>query len=169
MAIEALASLDDLETRLEYPLDDEHMKKVAQSALDDASVLIREYGVKTWSPATAPPIAVMLTLKAAARFVNNPMSLETARGADETNMWGESNSNGVYLRPDEIELLREHRKTNRGLYSAPVQLWGKAPAAPAIPIHQMPVAGYGRGLGKWFPDYRPGDTYIPFYPSDWEG
>lgn len=167
---EPLASLDDLKARLEFDLDDAKMEGLANAALVDASVLVREYGVDSWTATTAPPIAVMLTLKAAARFMNNPMSLETARGADETNMWGESNSKGVYLEPSEIELLREHRKTNKGLTSVSTTLWGRLPVpGQGVPyvLNQSPVSGYGSGLGKLFPDYQPGDTYNPIYPSDW--
>ena len=163
MATEPLAIVEDLELRLEFPLDDSHMRKMAGAALEDASTLVREYGVSSWDANTAPPIAVMLTLKAAARFMNNPMNLETARGADETNMWGESNSKGVYLEPSEIELLKEHKKADRGFYSAPVQLWGQAPAQPSIG-HQAPVYSYGSGYAKYFPLYEPGDVYMPYYP-----
>lgn len=164
MAVTPLASLDDLKARLEFELDDAKMEGLAQSALEDASTLVREYGVRTWDVNTAPPIAVMLTLKAAARFVNNPMALETARGADETNMWGSANASGVFLSPDEIELLREHRKTNKTLHSAPMQLWGAQPLRSPANLGQAPV-DYG---GKWFPLYAEGaDCYFPYYPDEW--
>lgn len=163
---EPLAGLDELAVRLEFELDDERLTHLAEAALEDASTLVREYGVATWTAETAPPIAVMLTLKAAARFVNNPMSLQTARGADETNVWADTNANGVYLEPTEIALLREHRKIDRGFqaprtyaYSSrelPPPQWGS---------HQLPVTGYGMGYGKWFPDYQPGDYYDPYYPE----
>lgn len=164
-----LASLDDLEARLEFEiLDDERLTKLAKSALTDASTLVREYGLRSWTEETAPPIAVMLTLKAAARFVNNPMSLETARGADETNMWGSANANGVYLQDDEIELLREHRKTDKGFQAPRTYAYSAAPARPLPPGgHYWPVADYGLGGAKWFPDYHRGDTYFPIYPTEW--
>ena len=167
--IEPLVGLPELEARLEFDLDDDKMIALAASALVDASILVREYGVSTWTADTAPPIAVMLALKAAARFVNNPMSLETARGADETNMWGETNSRGVYLEHDEIELLREHRKTDQGFQAPHTYAYNSAPAPfRRLPGHHTPVSGYGDGSQKWFPDYQPGDTYFPYYPGDWQ-
>lgn len=160
-----LATLDELRVRLEFEIDPgDHLEKLAEASLEDASTLVREYGVAGWTVNTAPPIAVMLTLKAAARFMNNPMLLEQARGADETNQWGSGNANGVHLAPDEIALLREHRKQDRGLVSVPTQLWG-TPRPQAVPGgHQAPVS-YGGGTAKWFPLYEQGDKYDPFYPT----
>lgn len=159
---EPLATLEDLKVRLEFELDGEdHLTAMARASLEDASTLVREYGVQSWAPDSAPPIAVMLTLKAAARFMNNPMLLETARGADETNMWGSANANGVHLLPDEIVLLREHRKTDRGLVSINTQLWGK-PKRHYTPSHQVPG---GHPADKWFPLYEEGDQYHPYYPE----
>lgn len=164
--IEPLAELTDLEARLEFELDDEHMKTLAQSALVDASILVCEHGVRSWSVNTAPPIAVMLTLKAAARFMNNPMSLDTARAADETNMWDGANTKGVHLEPGEIALLREHRKTDKGFQAPRTYNYTRALAPPSsYPSHQLPVSGYGSGDAKWFPDYQPGDEYAPYYPG----
>lgn len=166
--IEPLVELSELEARLEFDLDDDKLKALAEKGLVDASILVREYGVSTWTADTAPPIAVMLTLKAAVRFVNNPMSLETARGADETNMWGETNSRGVYLEHDEIELLRDHRKTDQGFQAPRTYLYNSAPAPRRrIPAHQIPVTSYGNGGAKYFPDYQPGDEYFPYYPDMW--
>lgn len=162
---EPLASLNDLRARLEFDIEElDRGEDLANAALEDASVLVRTYGVEGWSIDTAPPIAVMLTLKAAARFMNNPMMLDLARGADEQNTWGDTNSRGVYLAPDEIALLREHRKQDRGLMSVPTQLWGAAPPAPPAG-HQVPVDSYGNGYAKWFPLYEEGDEYDPIYPA----
>lgn len=160
-----LATLEELRVRLEFEIDEgDHLERVAEAALEDASTLVREYGVRSWTEDTAPPIAVMLTLKAAARFMNNPMMLEIARGADEQNSWGGANTNGVHLTPDEIVLLREHRKQDRGLMSVPTQLWGAAPP-PGPAGHQVPVNSYGNGNAKWFPLYEEGDQYDPHYPT----
>lgn len=165
--VEPLAELSDLEARLEFELDDDKMIALAEGALVDASVLVREHGVRGWTVETAPPIAVMLTLKAAARFVNNPMSLETARGADETNMWGETNAKGVYLEPDEKQLLRDHRKTDKG-FQAPRTYNFTRRIGPTPRPHNLhiPVDGYGNGGAKWFPDYAEGDWYDPYYPRE---
>jgi len=166
--VEPLADLDDLEARLEFDLDDDKMRDLGRTGLEDASVLVREYGLSSWTANTAPPIAVTLTLKAAARFVINPMSLETARGADETNMWGETNSKGVYLEPGEIELLRQHRKTDRGFQAPRAYVYTKrfVPPRPRGTKHYSPVSGYGDGGAKFFPDYTEGDIYDPYYPGD---
>lgn len=166
--VEPLAELTDLEARLEFELDDDEiLTRLANSALVDSSILVRSYGVSSWTAETAPPIAVMLALKAAARFVNNPMSLETARGADETNQWGESNAKGVYLEPSEIALLAEHRKVDNGLQQAPTYVYDPAvrPKRRTPSGHYIPTDSYGDGTAKWFPDYLPGDVYDPYYPE----
>ena len=161
-----LATLEELRVRLEFEIDPgDHLEKLAEASLEDASTLVREYGVRSWTADTAPPIAVMLTLKAAARFMNNPMMLDLARGADEQNTWSERGANGVHLTPDEIALLREHRKQDRGLMSVPTQLWGTPPPRKVPSGHQVPV-DYGGGTGKWFPLYEEGDVYDPYYPSE---
>lgn len=163
-----LATLDDLRVRLEFEIDaGDHLESLAIASLEDASTLVREYGVRSWTPDTAPPIAVMLTLKAAARFMNNPMMLDMARGADEQNTWSGGGANGVHLLPDEIALLREHRKQDRGVISVPTQLWG-TPKPRVINGHQVPV-DYGNGTiasAKYFPLYEEGDEYDPYYPSE---
>lgn len=166
--VEPLAELSDLEARLEHDItDDPILTRLCESSLVDASILVRSYGVSTWTVDTAPPIAVMLALKAAARFVNNPMSLETARGADETNMWGESNAKGVYLEPSEIALLREHRNIDGGFQQAPTYVYtdAVAPRGHVPSGHYFPVDSYGDGTAKMFPDYIEGDIYDPNYPS----
>ena len=159
-----LATREELEARLEFPLDDERLVSMADAVLEDASTLVREYGVASWDAATAPGIAVMLTLKAAARHMNNPMFLQTARGADETNMWGDANANGVYLEPSEILLLERYKELSGGIYSANTYLHsgglGGGRRGPNVPVD------YGDGTAKWFPfDYRPGDVYSPYYPG----
>ena len=166
--VEPLAELTDLEARLEFDLDDDKMRSLGQKALEDATVLVREYGLASWTANTAPPIAVTLTLKAAARFVINPMSLETARGADETNIWGEANSRGVYLEPDEIELLRRHRKTDKGFQAPRTYTYTRRfhDVRPRGTKHYFPVTGYGDGGAKFFPDYTEGDVYDPYYPGE---
>lgn len=166
--VEPLAELADLEARLEFELDDDKMIALAEGALVDATVLVREYGLASWTASTAPPIAITLTLKAAARFMNNPMSLQTARGADETNMWGETNARGVYLEPGEIDLLREHRKTDKGFSAPRTYVYSKRYFAPSPrgTAHYFPVDGYGNGGAKFFPDYTEGDIYDPYYPGD---
>lgn len=165
--IEPLADIEDLEARLEFELDDDKMRTLGQKALEDATVLVREYGLASWTATTAPPIAVTLTLKAAARFVNNPMSLETVRGADETNMWGERNASGVYLEPDEIDLLRRHRKTDKGFQAPRTYVYTRRfeDVRPQGTRHYFPVTSYGNGGAKLFPDYTPGDIYDPYYPE----
>ena len=166
--VEPLAELEDLEARLEFELDDDKMVTLAEGALVDATVLVREYGLSTWTASTAPPIAITLTLKAAARFMNNPMSLETARGADETNMWGETNAKGVYLTEDEKQLLRDHRKTDKGFAAPRTYVYSKRYVHPPArgTKHYFPVTGYGNGGAKFFPDYTEGDIYDPYYPGD---
>lgn len=166
--VEPLAELEDLEARLEFDLDDDKMRSLGQKALEDATVLVREYGLASWTAKTAPPIAITLTLKAAARFVINPMSLETARGADETNIWGEANSSGVYLEPGEIELLRQHRKTDKGFQAPRTYLYTRRfdDVRPRGTKHYFPVTGYGNGGAKFFPDYSEGDVYDPYYPGE---
>lgn len=165
MAITPLATIQDLEGRLDFDLDDSSLITMAENALQDATVLVRAHGSESWTADTAPPIAVMLTLKAAARYMNNPAGMELSRGADETASWRDSGSDGVHLKDDEIELLHKHAHRSKGFQSVGTTAWGTPPVRRAL-AHQNPVVGYGQGDAKWFPDYRPGDVYDPFYPSD---
>ncbi|MFE3144743.1 hypothetical protein [Streptomyces scopuliridis] len=75
----ALATLDALVARLGRPLDDEAETALAQAALDDASDLVRHYGLP-WTPENCPPIVRRVVLRAAERTVRNP---ENARSEME--------------------------------------------------------------------------------------
>ncbi|MFB7188404.1 hypothetical protein ACFCZT_24545 [Streptomyces sp. NPDC056230] len=67
----ALATLDALVARLGRPLDDEAETALAEAALDDASDLVRHYGLP-WTPENCPPIVRRVVLRAAERIVRNP-------------------------------------------------------------------------------------------------
>lgn len=67
----ALATLDALVARLGRPLDDDAETVLAQAALDDASELVRHYGLP-WTPENCPPIVRRVVLRAAERVVRNP-------------------------------------------------------------------------------------------------
>ncbi|MFD5504593.1 hypothetical protein ACFWJS_33620 [Streptomyces sp. NPDC127061] len=67
----ALATLDALVARLGRPLDDDAETALAEAALDDASDLVRHYGLP-WAPETCPAIVRRVVLRAAERIVRNP-------------------------------------------------------------------------------------------------
>ena len=156
----ALATIEELEVRAGFELDD-RTRQMAVAALDDASALVREYGDPTWTPEVAPPIAKSLTLAAALRYVHNPMSVTQSRGGDETLAWDPAAARGVYLLPEEIAVLERHAQQARGLHVAEIVAYSDSTIRQRT--RQIPV-DYG---GKFWPDYRPGDTYGAYYPDDY--
>ena len=148
----ALATIEELEVRAGFELDD-RTRGMAIAALDDASALVREFGDPAWTPDIAPPIAKSLTLAAALRYVHNPMAVTQSRGGVETLAWDASAARGVYLLPEEVAVLERHAQQARGLHVAELVAYSDSTIRQRT--RQIPV-DYG---GKFWPDYRPGDTY----------
>jgi hypothetical protein len=90
----SLANLDELSLRLGVDLDPESAAAIrAQTALDDATVLVERAAGTQWDEdSTLPPdVGKMIVLRAAARAMASP----------------EGAMPDVSLLPDELEILRE--------------------------------------------------------------
>ncbi|WP_405944751.1 hypothetical protein [Streptomyces sp. NBC_00932] len=114
-----LATIADLVARLGRPLVGEETA-LAGAALADASALVRHYGLPWPDPATAPDIAVSITLAATERRVRNPEGYRMEMEGSYSYQLPASAPTGVALSDAEIELLRE-LSGRGGLASVEVQ------------------------------------------------
>ena len=147
----SLVTLEELESRLEWELDDGE-KRVAQGALDDATVLVLHHGQATWSETSAPPIAKMIVRAAATRYLRNPDAFTDSKAGDETVGWADSAARPeVYLTPGEIDILRG-TAGGGGLWSARMQAW--------------PGMGEGGGYATGYLPVEDGGKPFPFYSDD---
>ncbi|RKN09646.1 hypothetical protein [Streptomyces radicis] len=120
--VQPLASLEQLTERLGYRLTDPE-RVMAAAALADASALVRAYGAPWPNPATAPAVAVSITLAAAERRVRNPEGYRAEGQGGYSYQLPATAPTGVALTDAEIRLLRAEAGTG-GLYSVPVERHG---------------------------------------------
>lgn len=104
----ALATLDELKARLDWTLDAQE-ESLAETALEDASTLVRGHGLE-WTPENVPPIAKTIALGAARRFMVNHMGVTVSRAGDETLTW-----DGVGDKAGTVYLTREEKQMLAGL------------------------------------------------------
>lgn len=116
-----LADVPELEARLGRSLVDEE-RTTAEAVLNDASAVVRAYGLPWPDPATAPDIAVTVCLAAAERKMRNPEGIrqEMEGGYQYTLASGPS---GVELTAAEIRML-QYNIGARGVFSVPVESLG---------------------------------------------
>lgn len=119
---EPLATLEELTTRLGYVLD-ERERGIALAALKDASALVRSYGAAWPHRATAPAVAVSVTLAAAERRTRNPEGYRSEAQGGYQYQLPASGPTGVALTDAEIRLLRAEAGMG-GIYSVPVEREG---------------------------------------------
>jgi len=116
----ALATLTELEARLDFPLVDEVSEddrtSIAESALEDLSEDARHYGSPAWTdPQNTPAIVKSLILRAAKRYLVNTDGFEQSRSGDETVGWGnvtkDEQAGSAHFAPAEIAQIE---KAGRG-------------------------------------------------------
>lgn len=90
MALVPLATVQDLEERIGEAIEDETDTRLALAMLRAASAQVRFYGLPWVDAATAPAIAVEITISAAARGYLNPANLITERADSATLMRGDT-------------------------------------------------------------------------------
>jgi hypothetical protein len=105
MAATPLATLGDLQARLGKSLEGAEAV-LAEAALADASALVRHYGLPWPNPATAPDVAVAITLAAAERRARNPEGFRMEMEGSYQYQLPASAPTGVALTDAEIDLLR---------------------------------------------------------------
>jgi hypothetical protein len=146
----ALATLEELTSRLDWTLDEQE-QSMAEGALDDASALVRHYGLG-WEPENVPPVAKTIALAAARRFVVNNMGVTVSRAGDETLGWdGVGDKAGsVYLTDEEKSMLGSLAR-GTGFGTIPVSSWGTRIRDRREPGGYVATEG-GRKPFPWFND-----------------
>lgn len=114
-----LATIEQLQVRLGRTLSGTELA-LAQAALADASALVRSYGLPWPNPATAPDVAVSITLAAAERRVRNPEGYRMEMEGSYQYQLPASAPTGVALTDAEIRVL-ERLSGSGGLWSVEVQ------------------------------------------------
>lgn len=150
--MDPFASLEELENRLDWTLD-EGEERVAETALEDASDLARAYG-REWDVLTAPRLVRTLVLKAASRYMKNYQGYILSRAGDETVQWSDKageDMGTVYFSKPEVKLLQELAGRRTSLISVPTLAWGTVPGA--VDNGYRPTAGGG----KDFPMFEVGE------------
>lgn len=118
----ALVELDELVARIEWTLSEEE-ERVATGALNDASELVRFYGLN-WTADNVPPLVKSIVLAAATRYLRNPDGYIQSRAGDESVGWSHDAATAyVTLTKSEQEILG--RMAGRGgIASVPLNAWG---------------------------------------------
>ncbi|MBA0054292.1 hypothetical protein E0L36_26605 [Streptomyces sp. AJS327] len=119
---EPLSTVEALSARLGEALTgaDEAM---AEAALNDASALVRHYGLPWPDPASAPAVAVSVTLAAAERRMRNPEGFRMEMLGAYQYQRPASTPTGVALTPDEIRMLQSLAGFS-GIHSVPLESLG---------------------------------------------
>lgn len=151
--MEPLATLTDLEHRVDWALDEDE-KRLAESALEDASDLARSYG-REWTADKVPRLVRTLVLAACVRYLRNPDGYTQSRAGDETLAWdgqGE-NAGSVHFTDAEIALLRGLGGMRPTVYSAPITAWGpthkQVPGLVPVEGGQKPFPLYADETESW--------------------
>lgn len=150
--MEAFATLDDLEGRLDFDLT-EAESRMAQNALEDASDMVRDYG-RTWpDPFTAPRTVRTVVLAACVRYMKNIDGYVSSKAGDETITWSDlrSEMGAVSLNDREIKLITKLAGRS-GLASAPMVAWGTKNTAPE---GYVPTEGGGKAFPLYTSDTSP--------------
>jgi len=136
----SLATLDDLKNRLDWVLDAQE-ETVATSALEDASNLVRGYGLN-WSETNVPPVVKSITLASARRLMVNIQGLTVSRAGDETLGWSDigEKAGAVYLTPDERQIISGIARGTQSLTSVSTYAWGTEGKRHTIGASYVPVS-----------------------------
>lgn len=101
-----LATVDQVAARVGELIEDDNDVLLAEACLEEASALVRFYGSSQWpDPLTAHPMAVAITIAAAARAYQNPAGFVLER-ADMAQLRRAANFTvGTELTVSEITIL----------------------------------------------------------------
>jgi len=120
-----LAKVSDLEARMKREFTTDEDLAEAESALDEASEIVREESRKAWvdpddsSIVTAPRIVRIIVLRVAERKLRNPDGLSSETAGDYSYQRnGVGADGGLYLTPWELEVLRRQAGLT-GLWTQP--------------------------------------------------
>lgn len=111
---EPLATVQQIAGRIGEPITSDTDIALANEVLEEASFWVRHYGLSWPNPETAPPVAVRITVAAAARGFQNPGGLETERAEIVTLGRFKEYGMGCELTPAEIDALQSVAGKRRG-------------------------------------------------------
>lgn len=102
-----LVSLDDLQERAEWQLDD-HERTVAQARIYDASDMAREESGQSWTRENCPPRVRRMIVAAVLRIMRNPAGFIDSQSGDERGRLPYAYDD-VHFTPDELDRLHDWR------------------------------------------------------------
>ena len=140
----ALATVAMVAARVGEPIVTVEDVKLAESVLDLASELVRFHAQQpTWTAATAPALAVSITVEAAYRAYLNPSGFDMERGDMVTFNRAEAYSAGVELTQKEVSIIKAIGRTGN------VRSVGMANSDRPIPRSHPFVADRGYAPVDW--------------------
>lgn len=152
--MQPFATLEELGDRLDWTLDDGE-ERVAESALEDASDMARNYGREWVDAASAPRLIRTLVLKSCSRYMKNYSGYTQSRAGDENVQWSDAageDMGTVYFTKDEIKMIESLAGRRTALISAPLTAWN---ANPNLDTGMVPT-----GQGKDFPLFQVGELTL---------
>lgn len=166
MADTAIASLPELQVRLEWDLDSGE-QAIAQGALEDLSDDARFYGSQRWDSETAPRQVKSLVLRAAVRYMRNPEGFVQSRAGDETVIWSDKGEDAgtAHFTEREQKILGAIAGRGQGLTSVNTFAW--APGTRTRPRRIDPsTASTGSDYGADFYGDTDSGRPIPMQAGD---
>lgn len=123
----AYATVEELVARLDFePSEDE--LRLAEAALEDASVLVAAELQHLADSAPPPPLARTIVLAAARRLMVNPSGYSSSKSGDEAVAFADGQQASVYLTPSEIGLLQRLVRPGKAFGTIPLVAWGSKSA-----------------------------------------
>ena len=108
----ALAIVGQVAARIGEPITSVEDVQLAQSVLSEASEQVRFYAQQAfWTAETAPPVAVAITVAAAARGFLNPSGFDMERGDMVTFNRNKDYVSGAALTSQEITIIKALGRT----------------------------------------------------------
>lgn len=152
--MESLVTLDDVDERLPFELDDDERRE-ATNTIESLSDDARHYGSSAWTEHGNTPRSVRnLILRAATRHLKNPDGYTQSRAGDETLAWTDRghDSGSAYFTAREVEMLRTIAgRITEKLHSVPVFVATSAEFADAstVPTQGGSPIPYFNGSEPW--------------------
>ena len=120
----SLATVEELESRLGYPLEGED-RTMAEAVLADISAIVRTYGLPWPDPATAPDVVKTVVLAASERKMRNPEGFRSEIEGTYQYHLPAGAVTGTALTDAERRLI-QHSVGLGGVFSVPIASHGGA-------------------------------------------
>ena len=104
-----LVSVDEVKSRLPYPVSDPHVEQVVAAVIVDASNLARHYGRDGWHADVVPPVVKTEVRNACVRSLVLLDGVVQSRAGDESEMFTDLRSltGTVFFTEDQKRTIRE--------------------------------------------------------------